>query len=330
MTWLSRSGEQDWDRRETSITYTYAYQPGRNIQVPPPITGHSAQTQTRVPVATATNPAGCMAGESPVSASTSTASARGGEPSSATDDLNQHIATEASNTTAGPTERQYHPMSNHADGLPSGSGQQQPSEGQQPAQNEAQNASSPGIPPATSATQPAGPSHGTGAPSGERQRGMGVGATNPTATEAVKTEKIKCQNKNRINLRRHENKIPKTDRYTEWYSSYTRDPLAEPPAVRRVPGMLFVHRHKHETEPKWAIQVWMFSRGEGAQGATRKGLFLLQNHDGRPEGEWVRVRPGHKHPDLPGYVLHLRETGEPSWVKASTAKAYRSRGQADS
>lgn len=93
--------------------------------------------------------------------------------------------------------------------------------------------------------------------------------------------------------------------------------------------MLYVHRHKHETEAKWDTQVWMFARGESGQGAVRKGLFLLQNRDTGAKGEWVRVRPGQKHPDLPGYVLHLRETGEPSWVKASTARTYRARAQAD-
>ena len=94
--------------------------------------------------------------------------------------------------------------------------------------------------------------------------------------------------------------------------------------------MLYVHRHKHETEAKWAVQVWMFVRNECAASTVRKGLFLLQNREAGSEGAWVRVRPGHEHPDLPGYVLHFRETGEPSWVKAATVRTYRSRAQADS
>ncbi|TFK92546.1 hypothetical protein K466DRAFT_217597 [Polyporus arcularius HHB13444] len=151
-----------------------------------------------------------------------------------------------------------------------------------------------------------------------------------TSAGTIKAEKSKSQTKKRLAIRRHANKIARTDDYTEWYSSCSRDPLAEPPNVRRSPGILYVHRHKHETEAKWDTQVWMYARREGAQGAVRKGIFLLQNRDAGTEGEWVAVRPGQKHPELPGYVLHLRETGEPSWVKASTARTYRARGQADS
>lgn len=39
-------------------------------------------------------------------------------------------------------------------------------------------------------------------------------------------------------------------------------------------------------------------------------------------GGWERVRKGHEHPYLDGYVLHLVDSGQPRWVKRGTAMNY--------
>ncbi|KAJ8496955.1 hypothetical protein ONZ51_g777 [Trametes cubensis] len=43
---------------------------------------------------------------------------------------------------------------------------------------------------------------------------------------------------------------------------------------------------------------------------------------GEEEVGWRMVYPGHAHPDMEGYVLHLLDDGTPRWVKESSAKTY--------
>lgn len=64
-------------------------------------------------------------------------------------------------------------------------------------------------------------------------------------------------------------------------------------------------------------QIWMYV------GPRRTGFFARgeAGEDGEEEEEgWRVVYPGCAHPDLPGYVLHVRSHGNPSWITEASAR----------
>lgn len=38
--------------------------------------------------------------------------------------------------------------------------------------------------------------------------------------------------------------------------------------------------------------------------------------------EWTKIHPGHAHPIIEGYVLHITDAGEPRWVTKDTYRTY--------
>ena len=101
---------------------------------------------------------------------------------------------------------------------------------------------------------------------------------------------------------RRQFKIRGTERRVKWYYTKSRAPLDAPPAETVIPKhqSLYVHRHKS------GAQIWMYDEDDGDGGG----------------GPWKRIYPGHDHPDLDGYVLHLLESDQPRWVKEESARAY--------
>ncbi|KAI0693310.1 hypothetical protein C8T65DRAFT_744773 [Cerioporus squamosus] len=98
----------------------------------------------------------------------------------------------------------------------------------------------------------------------------------------------------------HMMRLPARDK-TVWFSSRADDLLAAPPSIQPSQvrfGDLYIH----------------YSAGD------RKQIWLRT-----ADACWEAVNLYHPHPYIPGYVLNVISSGEPSWVKAETIRTYEGR-----
>ncbi|KAH9854543.1 hypothetical protein C2E23DRAFT_726010, partial [Lenzites betulinus] len=149
----------------------------------------------------------------------------------------------------------------------------------------------------------------------------------PIPAPEVKTEKTSSdahdaspapKRKKKFHPEHGSHKIRGTKKWTCWYGpTQTRRPLAAPPLFLS-PTRTAVYVHLHDQ----GAQMWMFA---GPRRSRLSGLFVpgasFAQAQAQEEG-WQLVHPGYEHPDLEGYVLHLRNNNTPNWVKADSMKSY--------
>ena len=103
-----------------------------------------------------------------------------------------------------------------------------------------------------------------------------------------------------LRLEKGQRKIKNQETSTRWLLTRAPYCLEQPripdPEPRR--NTVYVHRHDK------GAQLWIWKRGR---------------RDGGEAG-WTRIRYGHPHPYLRGYVLRINGKGEPGWVTEEYAK----------
>ncbi|KAI0649889.1 hypothetical protein C8Q79DRAFT_1006217 [Trametes meyenii] len=166
------------------------------------------------------------------------------------------------------------------------------------------------------------------------------GATSalPDALDAARPALARKRSTTVLRPHRHTHKIRNTTKRTTWYgpTESARALAAPPDGLRPARTWLYVHRYRAGA----GTQVWMFI-GAGTGLGSRRALLPSssstsstsvgegegegegeEGSEGEGQGGWRVVYPGHRHPDLEGYVLHLLDSGEPRWVKEASAKTY--------
>ncbi|EIW53346.1 uncharacterized protein TRAVEDRAFT_66952 [Trametes versicolor FP-101664 SS1] len=139
----------------------------------------------------------------------------------------------------------------------------------------------------------------------------------PGAVKAEKTLPKRKKAQKRLFPNKHSFKIRNTKKFTTFYgpTAATRALTAPPDFLRPSRAFLYVHLYDGGARGEQK-QIWMYV------GPRRTGFFARgeAGEDGEEEEGWRIVHPGCEHPDLPGYVLHVRNDGNPSWITAASAQ----------
>ncbi|KAI0752752.1 hypothetical protein C8Q80DRAFT_1303021 [Daedaleopsis nitida] len=143
--------------------------------------------------------------------------------------------------------------------------------------------------------------------------GDGSGPTDTDSQRPVTKNGAKTQTRIKPELRAHKIYRSAVD-YADWYASESERTIVEPPwDLRAWHGLLYLHRARESG----SLRIWMYFV-PGYEAGTRARRRTL----GAGAGRWERIRKGHAHPFLEGYVLHLVFSGGPRWVKRGTACMY--------